>query len=134
MNEHSITDLPLLQNLFQDVYYVFRPAALPSVLRSVENPLSTNKVNIIRTINIPRAAGDNNVEKVIYASSSSVYGDTPTLPKREDMVFNPQSPYALNKLVGEFYCCSFHQIIILLEVPPKNLKGCISIAPGSRFE
>jgi len=108
--QRSITELPLLQYLFQDVYYVFHQAALSSVPRSVADPLSTNKVNITGTLNVLLAARDNNVKKVIYASSSSVYGDTPTLPKREDMVSNPQSPYALTKLVGEYYCRVFHQI------------------------
>ena len=97
----SITELPLLQNLFQGVDFVFHQAALSSVPRSVADPLSTNKVNITGTLNVLLAARDNNVKKVIYASSSSVYGDTPTLPKREDMVSHPQSPYALTKLVGE---------------------------------
>ena len=106
----SITELPLLQNLFQGVDFVFHQAALSSVPRSVEDPLSTNKVNITGTLNVLLAARDNNVKKVIYASSSSVYGDTPTLPKREDMVSNPQSPYALTKLVGEYYCRVFYQI------------------------
>jgi len=106
----SITDPPLLQNLFQGVYYVFHQAAIPSVPRSIQDPLSTNKANITGTLNVLLAARDNNVKKVIYASSSSVYGDTPTLPKREDMVSNPQSPYALTKLVGEYYCYIFHQI------------------------
>ncbi len=106
----SITELPLLQNLFQGVDFVFHQAALSSVPRSIEDPLSTNKVNITGTLNVLLAARDNNVKKVIYASSSSVYGNTPTLPKREDMVSNPQSPYALTKLVGEYYCRVFHQI------------------------
>jgi len=106
----SITDLPLLQNLFQDVDFVFHQAALSSVPRSVADPLSTNKVNITGTLNVLLAARDNNVKKVIYASSSSVYGDTPTLPKREDMISHPQSPYALTKLVSEYYCRIFHQI------------------------
>ena len=106
----SITDPPLLQNLFQGVYYVFHQAAIPSVPRSIQDPLSTNKANITGTLNVLLAARDNNVKKVIYASSSSVYGDTPTLPKREDMVSHPQSPYALTKLVGEYYCYIFHQI------------------------
>ncbi len=106
----SITDLPLLQKLFQDVNYVFHQAALPSVFRSVEDPLSTNKVNITGTLNVLLAARDNNVKKVIYASSSSVYGDTATLPKTEDMVPHPQSPYALTKLTGEYYCQVFYQV------------------------
>lgn len=106
----SITDLPLLQKLFQGVDYVFHQAALPSVLRSVEDPLSTNKVNITGTLNVLLTARDNNVKKVIYASSSSVYGDTATLPKTEDMVPHPQSPYTVTKLAGEYYCQVFYQV------------------------
>ena len=106
----SILDLHLLQESFHGLDFVFHQAALPSVPRSVADPLSTNKVNITGTLHVLLAARDNNVKKVIYASSSSVYGDTPTLPKREDMVSNPQSPYALTKLVGEYYCRVFHQI------------------------
>ncbi len=106
----SITDLPRLQNFFQGVDYVFHQAALSSVPRSVADPLSTNQVNTTGTLNVLLAARDNNVSKVIYASSSSVYGDTPTLPKREDMIPDPQSPYALTKLVGEYYCRIFHQL------------------------
>jgi len=106
----SILDLHLLQESFHGLDFVFHQAALSSVPRSVADPLSTNKVNITGTLNVLLAARDNNVKKVIYASSSSVYGNTPTLPKREDMVSNPQSPYALTKLVGEYYCYIFHQI------------------------
>jgi len=106
----SILDLHLLQESFRGVDFVFHQAALSSVPRSVEDPLSSNKVNITGTVNVLLAARDNNVKKVIYASSSSVYGDTPTLPKREDMISYPQSPYALTKLVGEYYCYIFHQI------------------------
>lgn len=106
----SILDLRLLQESFRGLDYVFHQAALASVPRSIEDPLSTNKVNITGTLNVLLAARDNHVKKVIYASSSSVYGDTPTLPKREDMISHPQSPYALTKLVGEYYCHIFHQI------------------------
>ncbi len=106
----SILDLRLLQESFRGLDYVFHQAALSSVPRSVEDPLSTNKVNIAGTLNVLLAARDNNVKKVIYASSSSVYGDTPTLPKTEDMISRPQSPYALTKLVGEYYCHIFHKI------------------------
>jgi len=106
----SITDLPLLLELFRGVDYVFHQAALPSVPRSIEDPLSTNEVNITGTLNVLLAARDNNVKKVIFAASSSVYGDIPTLPKTEDMIPRPQSPYALTKLVGEYYCRIFHQI------------------------
>lgn len=106
----SILDLHLLQESFHGLDYVFHQAALTSVPRSIEDPLLTNKVNTTGTLNVLLAARDNNVKKVIYASSSSVYGDTPTLPKTEDMVPYPQSPYALTKLAGEHYCRIFHQI------------------------
>lgn len=108
--EGSILDRHLLEEAFKDVDFVFHQAAIPSVPRSIEDPLSTNEVNITGTLNVLIAARDNNVRKVIFASSSSVYGNTPTLPKVEDMTPNPQSPYALTKLVGEYYCHVFHQI------------------------
>ncbi len=108
--EGSITDFPLLRKLFQGADYVFHEAALPSVPRSVENPLATNEANINGTLNVLLAARENKVRKVIYASSSSVYGNTPTLPKREDMLPNPRSPYAVTKLTGEYYCHVFDQI------------------------
>lgn len=106
----SITDLPLLQKLFQNVEYLFHQAALARVPRSIDDPLTTNKVNINGTLNVLLAAKENDVRKVIYASSSSVYGETPTLPQREDMLPNPLSPYALTKLAGEYYCNIFRQI------------------------
>ncbi len=106
----SIADFSLLQRLFQGVHYVFHQAALPSVPRSVENPLAAHEANITGTLNVLLAARNNGVKKVIYASSSSVYGDTPTLPKREDMLPSPQSPYAATKLGGEYYCSVFHQV------------------------
>ncbi len=107
--EDSVTNLPLLQELFQGADYVFHQAAIPSVPRSVENPLASHKANITGTLNVLLAARDNNVRKVVYASSSSIYGDTPTLPKREDMTPNPQSPYAVTKLAGEYYCQAFQK-------------------------
>jgi UDP-glucose 4-epimerase len=108
--EGSVTDLSLLNKLFQNVSYVFHLAAIPSVPRSIESPLASHNVNITGTLNVLLAAKDNKVKKVIYASSSAVYGDTPTLPKREDMPPNPQSPYAVTKLAGEYYCHVFHQV------------------------
>ena len=106
----SITNLPLLQKLFQGVEYVFHQAALARVPRSIEDPLSANEVNIKGTLNVLLAARDNSVKKVIYASSSSVYGDTTALPQKEEMPPNPLSPYALTKLAGEYYCCIFSRI------------------------
>jgi UDP-glucose 4-epimerase len=115
----SILDLHLLEDVFKDVDFVFHEAAIPSVPRSIEDPLSTNEVNISGTLNVLIAARDNKVRKVVFASSSSVYGDTPSLPKKEDMTPNPQSPYALTKLVGEYYCHFFHQIY---ELPTMCLR------------
>jgi len=106
----SITDLNLLQDIFKDVDYVFHQAAIPSVPRSVKDPLSTNNANINGTLNVLIAARDNFVKKVIYASSSSIYGDTPTLPKKESMTPTPLSPYAITKLTGEYYCKVFNSI------------------------
>mgnify|MGYP000011619507 CR=1 FL=1 len=106
----SVTDLSLLQSVFSGASYVFHLAAIPSVPRSIEDPLGTHQVNVTGTLNVLMAARDSNVQKVVYASSSSVYGDTPTLPKREDMMPSPQSPYAVAKLAGEYYCSVFHQV------------------------
>lgn len=106
----DITDLRLLQKLFHGVNYVFHQAALARVPRSVEDPLAANKVNVNGTLNVLVAAKENRVKKVIYASSSSIYGDALSLPQREDMAPNPLSPYALTKLAGEYYCTIFRQI------------------------
>jgi UDP-glucose 4-epimerase len=108
--EGSILDLHLLEDAFIGVDFVFHQAAIPSVPRSIENPLSTNEVNITGTLNVLLAAKDTGVKKVAFSSSSSVYGHTPVLPKKEDMLPNPQSPYALTKLAGEYYCQIFQQI------------------------
>ena len=87
--EGSITNLPLMQKAFSGADYVFHQAALPSVPRSIEDPETTDSVNITGTLNVLIAARDNAVKKLVFASSSSVYGDTPTLPKTEDMPPNP---------------------------------------------
>jgi len=106
----SVTNLELLTGIFNDVDCVFHQAAIPSVQRSVENPRVTNEVNVNGTLNVLFAAKECGVEKVVYASSSSVYGDTPELPKREDMKPNPKSPYAVSKLTGEQYCAVFGEV------------------------
>jgi len=106
----SITDLQLMNEVLADADFVFHQAALPSVQRSIEDPAHTNEVNIRGTLNVLMAARDAGVKKVIYASSSSVYGDTPELPKREGMTPNPLSPYAVTKLVGEYYCKVFNDV------------------------
>ncbi len=111
--EGSVTDLPLLQKLFGDIDYVFHQAALARVPFSIENPLSANEVNITGTLNVLLAARDNKVKKVVFASSSSIYGDTDVLPQHEAMFPNPLSPYALTKLAGEYYCSIFRDIFKL---------------------
>jgi len=108
--EGSITDLNLLQKTFKNVDYVFHEAAIPSVPRSVDDPIRSNYVNVNGTLNVLFAAKENGIKRVVYASSSSVYGDTPILPKREDMMPCPLSPYAVSKLTGEYYCQVFTEI------------------------
>jgi len=112
----SIIDFPLLKELFHDVDYVFHQAAISSVPRSIENPQATHDANASGTLNVLLAASQNNVKKVIYASSSSVYGDVPVLPKKEDMTPHPLSPYAVAKLAGENYCRVFWQVYQLPSV------------------
>jgi nucleoside-diphosphate-sugar epimerase len=92
------------------VEYVLHQAAIPSVPRSVNDPLSSNEANITASLNILVAARDAGVKRLVYAGSSSVYGDTPTLPKHEDMPTRPLSPYALQKLVAEQYCQMFTRL------------------------
>mgnify|MGYP000920168923 FL=1 len=106
----SILDRSLLRKAFNGADYVLHQAALPSVTRSVKDPLLTNEVNVDGTLNVLMEARDAKVKKVVMASSSSVYGDTPVLPKREDMTPNPRSPYAISKLTGEHYCRVFSEL------------------------
>jgi UDP-glucose 4-epimerase len=106
----SITDIDLLKDIFKNIDYIFHQAAIPSVPRSIKDPIRSNRVNVNGTLNVLVAARDNKVKKVIYASSSSVYGDTPVLPKKEDMKPIPLSPYAISKLVGEYYCRVFTKV------------------------
>lgn len=90
--------------------FVIHFGALPSVQRSVEDPVTSNEVNVTGTLNLLVAARDAKIERFVFSSSSSVYGDTPTLPKHEDMTPQPLSPYALSKLAGEHYCRIFHRL------------------------
>ena len=106
----SITDPPLLKETFVGADGVFHQAAIASVPRSIANPLATNEANVTGTLNVLVAARTCGVKKVVFASSSSVYGDTPTLPKREDMTPRPLSPYAVSKLAGEQYMQVFSEV------------------------
>jgi nucleoside-diphosphate-sugar epimerase len=103
----DIRDLDFLRRAVDGVDYVIHQAALPSVPRSVQSPIESHECNATGTLNVLVAARDAGVKRVVYASSSSVYGNSPTLPKREDMPTSPMSPYAVNKLTGENYCRAF---------------------------
>jgi UDP-glucose 4-epimerase len=109
--EADITDLDAISSACEGVEYVLHQAALGSVPRSLVNPLASNHANVVGTLSVLQAARDAGVRRVIYASSSSVYGDTPTLPKRESMSSNPISPYAVSKYAGELYAKSFHSLL-----------------------
>jgi nucleoside-diphosphate-sugar epimerase len=103
----DLLDEAALDDACEDVDFIFHEAAVPSVLKSVIDPVSSNLANVDGTLNLLIAARDARVKRVIYAASSSAYGDTPTLPKREDMTPSPISPYAVAKLAGEHYMISF---------------------------
>ena len=106
----SITDLSILKKIFEGADGIFHEGAIASVPRSIANPLAINEANVTGTLNVLVAARDCGVRKVLFASSSSVYGNTPTLPKREDMTPNPLSPYAVSKLTGEHYLKVFSEL------------------------
>ena len=108
--EGDLADLAVARRAAEGVDYVLHQAAIPSVPRSVSDPVTSNRANIDATLNILVAARDAGVKRLVYAGSSSAYGDTPTLPKREDMPTNPLSPYALQKLVGEQYLAMFTKL------------------------
>jgi UDP-glucose 4-epimerase len=106
----DVGDASTVKRAMEGVHVAFHEAALGSVPRSVEDPISTHRSNVDGTMNVLLAARDAGVRRVVYASSSSVYGETPELPKREEMPPEPLSPYALSKLVGEYYCSVFHRV------------------------
>ena len=105
----DIRDLGACKKSVKGVDYVLHQAALPSVPRSIEDPILTNAINVEGTLHILIAARDEGVQKVVFASSSSVYGDNPELPKREAAEGYPLSPYAVTKIAGEKYCRIFSQ-------------------------
>ena len=106
----DIRNLDKLTPIFEGGTYVFHVAALPSVQYSIENPIETNEVNVGGTLNVLHAALDGGVRKVIYSASCSAYGDQTTFPLREDMLVSPQSPYGLQKYIGELYCRVFSEV------------------------
>jgi UDP-glucose 4-epimerase len=107
--EADLADLDAVHCACRGVEYVFHEAAIPSVPKSVLDPLASNRANVDGTVNLLVAARDAKVKRVVYAASSSAYGDTPALPKHEGMPPNPMSPYAVAKLAGEYYMTSFYR-------------------------
>jgi nucleoside-diphosphate-sugar epimerase len=108
--EGDLTDPAVCAKVAKGVEIVFHEAALASVPRSVADPVSTNRNCVDATLNVLVAAKDSGVRRVVYAGSSSAYGDTPTLPKHEQMLPNPISPYAVAKLAGEQYMRAFWRV------------------------
>lgn len=106
----SLAEEHALQKALEDVELVFHEAAIPSVPRSVENPRQTHIASVDATFSLLANAREMNVRRIIYAASSSAYGDQPTLPKTETMLPEPLSPYAVAKLVGEHYCQVFTRV------------------------
>lgn len=108
--EGDLLDQSTLAKACAGVQYILHQAAIPSVPKSVEHPRPSHDSNILGTFNLLMAARDARVQRVIYAGSSSVYGETPTLPKKETMLPSPISPYAVQKLTGEYYLTSFYRV------------------------
>ncbi len=106
----DLADASALGDICRGVDYVLHQAAIPSVPRSVKDPVTTHRANVDGTLNLLLAARAAKVKRVVFASSSSIYGDTPTLPKHEQMLPNPLSPYAVSKLAGEMYLQSFYRM------------------------
>ncbi len=105
--EGDIRSYHIVREAVEGIDFILHQAALPSVPRSVKDPLTSNEVNVIGTLNILNAAKDCKVKRLVYASSSSIFGDLETLPKTEDMLPKPLSPYAVSKLAAEKYCQVF---------------------------
>ena len=108
--EGDIRSYHIVRAAVEGVDFILHQAALPSVPRSINDPLTTNEVNVVGTLNILNAAKDVGVKRIVYASSSSIYGDLETMPKTEDMLPKPLSPYAVSKLAGEKYCQVFTKL------------------------
>ena len=106
----DLADPEVCNRAVQGVDYVLHQAAVPSVQRSVQDPIATNRANITATLNLLESCRAQGVRRLVYAASSSAYGNTKVLPKQEDMVSNPLSPYALQKYVGERYCQLYNQL------------------------
>src|SRR5438067_8591603 len=101
--EGDLAEMAFATSAVQGMDYVLHQAAIPSVPRSVKDPITSNRANVDATLNVLVASRDAGVKRVVFAGSSSAYGDTPQLPKREDMPSRPLSPYALQKVIAEQY-------------------------------
>jgi UDP-glucose 4-epimerase len=110
LREADLLDSSALLSACRGVDFVLHQGAIPSVPKSVLDPLSSHNANINGTLNLLMAARDAKVKRLVFAASSSAYGDTPVMPKREDMLANPISPYAVQKLTGELYLSSFARV------------------------
>ena len=108
--EADLADATTTRKAVGGIDYVLHQAAVPSVQRSVADPVTTNRANVTGTINLLDACRNAQVRRFVFAASSSAYGDTEVLPKREDMESNPLSPYALQKFVGERYCRLYYEL------------------------
>ncbi len=108
--EGDLADPAFARRATEGIDYVLHQAAIPSVPRSVKDPIASNRANVDATLNMLVAARDAGVKRLVFAGSSSAYGDTPELPKREDMPSDPLSPYALQKVVGEQYLQMFTRL------------------------
>jgi len=109
-HELDVNDYERVVEICRGVDCIFHEAAIPSVPKSVADPVTSHRANVDGTLNLLLAARDAGAGRVVYAASSSAYGDTPTLPKREEMKPNPISPYAVQKLCGEMYTAAFNRV------------------------
>jgi UDP-glucose 4-epimerase len=132
--EGDIRSYHIVQEAVKGTDIILHQAALPSVPRSIKDPITTNDVNISGTLNLLEAAIKSGVRRFVYASSSSIYGDNPELPKHEEMIPNPLSPYAVSKLAAENYCRVFSRIYGLETIGLRyfNVFG-LRQDPGSQY-
>jgi nucleoside-diphosphate-sugar epimerase len=115
----DVCDVDAVDKAMDGVSYVLHQAAIPSVPRSMKEPLRVNQSNVMGTLTVLESARRHGVKRVVFASSSSVYGDSESLPKHEDMPLSPKSPYAVTKVVGEQYCRLYNSVF---EVPVAVLR------------
>ena len=107
--QESLADYDVCVRASKDMDYILHQAAIPSVPRSVENPIRSNQANVTATVNLLTAAKENKIKRVVYAASSSAYGNVKVSPKTETLAPQPLSPYAVSKLAGEYYCRAFYE-------------------------